>query len=86
MTSAGRHKKTLDLVTGITLYDFGYDMPLNNLVSITDRFGNQTTVDRDGNGVPVSITSPYGLVTTLTVDANNHLTQITHPDGKHLRF
>jgi RHS repeat-associated protein len=85
MSSTGRHKKTIDLNTGATVYDFVYDAD-DNLISITDRFGNQTTVNRDGSGVPVSITSPYGLVTTLAIDANNHLTRITHPDGNTYGF
>jgi len=80
MSSSGRHKKTIDLDTGVTLYAFGYDED-NNLVSITDRFGNETMIQRDGNGVPASITSPDGITTGLTIDANNHLTRITYPDG-----
>jgi len=80
MASSGRHKQTFDLDTGIVLYEFGYD-DNKNLVSITDRFGNQTTITRDGNGTPSAITSPDGITTTLTIDGNNHLTGITYPDG-----
>jgi RHS repeat-associated protein len=79
MNITGLHKSTIDLETGRTLTTFGYDMD-NRLISITDRFGNQTTIQRDGIGKPVSITSPDGLVTRLTVDGDNHLTAITYPD------
>ena len=35
------------------------------LASINDRFGNQTTIERDENGVPISITSPDGLTNNV---------------------
>ncbi len=85
MSSAGRHKKTIDLDTGVTLYEFGYNED-NELVSITDRFGSQTIVQRDGSGVPTAITSPDGITTSLTIDADNHLTRITYPDGSYYGF
>ena len=85
MSSAGRHKRTVDLDTGVTLYEFGCDED-NNLISITDHFGNQTIVDRDASGVPTAITSPDGLTTTLAIDASNHLTRITYLDGSSYSF
>jgi RHS repeat-associated protein len=85
MSDSGIHKKTIDLETGVVLYEYGYDAN-NNLISITDQFGNRTTINRDGNGVPTSITSPGGLTTQLTIDAANHLTRITYPDGSFYRF
>jgi RHS repeat-associated protein len=86
MTSgAGRHLKTIDLATGVALIEFGYDVD-NKLVSITDQFGNQTTIQRDADGDPTTIISPDGITTTLTIDANNHLTEITYPDGSHYDF
>ncbi|MBW1738671.1 MAG: hypothetical protein JRJ69_14260, partial [Deltaproteobacteria bacterium] len=80
-----QHLKTVDLDTGVVLYEFGYDEN-NNLIIITDQFGNRTTINRDGNNVPTSITSPDGLTTQLTIDANNHLTRITYPDGSFYVF
>jgi sugar lactone lactonase YvrE len=79
MSSAGLHKKTIDLDTGVVLREFGYNSS-NQLVSITDRFGNETVIERGPDGVPTAIVSPDGLRTGLTVDANNHLTRITYPD------
>jgi len=83
--AAGRHKKTIDIDTGVTLYKFGYNDE-NKLVSITDRFGNQSALVRDASGVPTAITSPDGLTTTLTIDENNHLTRITYPDSSYYNF
>ena len=84
-SSGGRHKMTIDLDTGRVLYTFGYDQT-SNLVSISDRFGNQTIIQRNGNGIPTSITSPDGITTTLSIDSNNHLTRITYPDGNFYSF
>ncbi len=80
MSSAGQHEKTVDLETGVTVLEFGYD-PDDNLISITDQFNNQTTIQRDPSGIPTSITSPDGLTTQLTIDGDNHLTRITYPGG-----
>ncbi|MBW1817714.1 MAG: hypothetical protein JRJ60_11210, partial [Deltaproteobacteria bacterium] len=85
MSGSGLHKTTFDLDTGLTLYSFDYDAE-NRLISITDRFGNETTIERGANGVPVSITSPDGVTTSLAIDANNHLTRITYPDGNYYSF
>ena len=85
MSSAGRHEKTIDLDTDVTLLEFGYD-PDDNLISITDQFSNQTTIQRDPNGVVTSITSPDGLTTQLTIDGDNHLTRITYPGGSYYDF
>jgi RHS repeat-associated protein len=85
MSNSGRHEKTIDIETGVTLRDFGYDNN-DNLISITDPFGNETTILRDANSVPTALTSPDGLTTQLTTDANHHLTRITYPDGSHYDF
>jgi RHS repeat-associated protein len=85
VSRAGRHKTTIDLETGVPLYSFGYDSE-GNLVSITDQFGNITTIQRDASGVPIAIISPDGITTTLTIDTNNHLTRITYPDGNFYGF
>ncbi|NQT70398.1 MAG: hypothetical protein HQ552_12545 [Desulfobacteraceae bacterium] len=85
MSDSGRHKTTIDLDTGIVLRGFGYD-PDDNLISITDQFGNQITIQRDGNGTPTAIISADGLTTELTIDGNSRLTQITYPDGNFYEF
>lgn len=85
MNSAGKHQKTIDLDTGIALRHFGYNQN-DELISITDQFGNQTTIQRDANGIPYCITSPDGIMTTLTVDSNDQLTRVTYPDGGYYGF
>ena len=85
LTASGRHEKTIDLDTGIALYEFGYDGK-RNLVSITDQFGNQTLIQRDGNGVPTAIISPDGITVILNIDSSNHLTRITYPDNSYYAF
>ncbi|MCD4743039.1 MAG: sugar-binding protein, partial [Desulfobacteraceae bacterium] len=83
MDSTSRHKKTINLDTGKTLYTFEYETfnDKKYLISITDQFDNQTTINRDIDGTPTSIVSPDGLETLLTIDTNNHLTSITNPDN-----
>lgn len=85
LSGSGRHKETRDLDTGVALYEFGYDEE-NRLASVTDPFGNQTVIERDGDGTPRAIVSPDGIVTALTIDPNNHLTRITYPDGSTYSF
>ena len=84
-TETGLHKRTIDLVTGKTLLTFGYSAD-DQLMSITDRFGNQTSIQRNGAGTPISITSPDGQVTSLTIDGSNHLTQVAYQDGSQYSF
>ena len=86
MSSFGRHLETVDLDTGVALRKFGYDEN-NNLISITDRFGRQITIERDAtNGVPTAIISPDGIRTALVVDVDNYLKQITNADGSFYKF
>jgi RHS repeat-associated protein len=85
LSGAGSHKTTIDLDIGRILYAFGYDED-NNLISITDRFGNKTTIQRNSGGGPTAIISPDGVTTSLTIDSNNHLTRITYPDGGAYNF
>ena len=85
MNKSGLHDATMDLDTGITLYKFSYDEN-QNLVSVIDQFGNQTTINRDSSGMPTSITSPDGLTIQLTIDTSKHLTRITYPDGSFYSF
>ena len=85
VSSSGLHTSTIDLATGKTLRDFGYDAN-NRLVSVADRFGNGTTIQRNSSGIPTSITSPDGQVIGLTVDTRNQLTRLTYPDGSFYSF
>jgi RHS repeat-associated protein len=73
----GRHLKTINTLTGATVYTFGYDSG-HLLATITDGDGNVTTVERDGNGNPTGILGPYGQRTTLTLNANGYLSSVTN--------
>jgi RHS repeat-associated protein len=85
MSGDGRHQKTTDIDTGITLYEFGHNKN-KELVLITDQFDNRITINRNSSGVPLAIISPDGITTGLTIDANNHLTRVTYPDNSFYSF
>jgi RHS repeat-associated protein len=76
--SAGRHLRTLDALTNVVLYSFGYDAA-GRLISVTDRSGNVTTIQRDVAGNPTAVVSPYGQRTALSLDANGYLSALTDP-------
>lgn len=88
MDKTGKHKKTIDLVTGKTLKTFEYELfnGENKLTSIIDQFGNIITINRDSEGKPNSIISHDGLETLLTVDSNNNLINIKSPDNSSYNF
>jgi RHS repeat-associated protein len=75
--SAGRHLRTLDAVTGLVNASFGYTVT-GQLATITDRFSNQVTINRDSNGLPTSIDSPYGQRTLLHLTGDGYLDEITN--------
>ncbi|HEX6290918.1 MAG TPA: SMP-30/gluconolactonase/LRE family protein [Herpetosiphonaceae bacterium] len=77
-TATGRHLRTRDALTGDILYRFDYDAA-GRLITITDRVGLQTRIERDADGTPEAIVGPYGHRTSLTLDANGWLTRITNP-------
>ena len=85
MSGTGLHKNTYDADTSVMLREFRYDLD-KNLISITDQFGNSSTILRDGSGQPTAIVSPDGVTSGLTIDASNHLTRITYPDGSFYGF
>jgi RHS repeat-associated protein len=81
----GRHLRTVDPVTGATLYTFLYDG--SNLVSgIQDRDGRLTKVERDSQGNAVAIVSPDGQRTTLLVGSDGYLQTVTDPAGEAVSF
>ncbi|NGX17041.1 PKD domain-containing protein [Wenzhouxiangella sp. XN24] len=80
----GVHLRTLDAMTGAIRYEFSYD-DAGRLVTITDAFGNETVVERDGTGMPVAIIAPYGQRTELFVGASGNLERVVAPDGREVR-
>ena len=81
----GKHTQTRDIYTKHILQSFSYDS--NALLeSITDRFGNVTTLIRDDNGVLTSIQAPLGQSTTITIDDNKDITHIAYEDSSSYNF
>lgn len=80
----GRHLTTRDAVTGVTLWNFGYDED-GRLTSMTDRNGRNTTIQRDSFGVAQSITSPDEIVTALEV-VDDKLESVTDEVGSTWEF
>jgi YD repeat-containing protein len=70
--SSGLHLKTVDFNSGDTLKAFGYG-EFGKLISITNHFGEVTTITRDSDGNPTEITAPNGQKTYLTVDEQGNL-------------
>lgn len=78
--SSGYHTQTLDGLTGATLLTIAYDS-FHRASTLTDAYGNVTTINRTLLGVPTSIVGPYGQTTTLTMNSNNDLASVTGPDS-----
>src|ERR1051326_6890880 len=78
--SQGRHQRTVDAVTGSTLYSLQYDSA-GRLSAIVDGYGNTTTIERDASGPPTAIVSPFGSRTTLSID-NGLLTSAANAAGE----
>lgn len=77
---SGRHERTVDAVTGVPLYVFGYD-PQGRLTSITDREGLVTTIERLPQGDPQAIVGPFGQRTLLQANGDGYLTTVQDPLG-----
>lgn len=76
----GRHLRTLDALTGVTVYTFGYDAA-KRLLSVTDRHDNVFRIERDAAGNPTALVAPFGQRTVLNLDANGYLSRLTDPAG-----
>jgi RHS repeat-associated protein len=82
--ASGLHLRTLNALTGATLYEFGYDAS-GHLSQVTQKTGgtdNVTTIEHDANGNPTSIVGPFGQRTVLAVDGNGFLASIANPAGE----
>jgi RHS repeat-associated protein len=77
--STGKHLSTRTPLKAVAKYTFSYSGDI--LTSITDRYGNVTTVNHT-SGNPTSITAPHGQVSAITVDGNGYLKDLTNPSSE----
>ena len=78
----GRHLRTVDAITGAVVYEFGYSAT-GRLTTITDGYGNVTTIQRDAAGNATAIVAPGGQQTTLTEDASGSSRVVRRPGRRH---
>jgi RHS repeat-associated protein len=84
-TYSGRHMRTLDALTGVVKYSFGYNSDYK-LMTITDVDSLVTHIERDANGKATAIISPYGVRTQLNLDSLGYLLQATNPASESNQF
>ncbi|MCI0536987.1 MAG: hypothetical protein L0Z50_17365 [Verrucomicrobiales bacterium] len=84
----GRHLRTLEALTGSTLFEFDYteDGQLAKVIQKTGGTDNVTTIEHDAAGNPTAIIGPYGQRTTLGVDANGFLARFSNPADEQAQF
>jgi RHS repeat-associated protein len=78
---SGRHRRTLDGLTGAVRHAFTDDSE-GRLTAITDGDNRVTTIERDATGTPSAIVGPDGQRTSLTLDTDGFLATITNPVGE----
>ncbi|MBK8939706.1 MAG: hypothetical protein IPM79_19315 [Polyangiaceae bacterium] len=76
----GRHLQTFDADTGVVTLTITHDDE-GRLLSLTDRDGLVTSIERDAAGTPLEIVGPYGHRTNLGLDDNGTLNRIEDPEG-----
>lgn len=83
-SSAGQHLATLDAFTGTPRLTFEYAN--GQLVEVTDADGNQTVIERAGDGTPLAIVAPFGQRTQLTLGTDGYLAAVANPASESTRF
>jgi RHS repeat-associated protein len=81
----GRHLETRDALTGVTLLSFVYGEH-GRIVSVLDREGLPTHLERDARGLVRAIVGPYGQRTALFYDENDQLERIEDPLQRQVSF
>lgn len=74
----GRHKNTINALTGSIIYTFAYNEQ-GGLLEVKDAFGNAARIERDGQGNPTAIIASGGQKTYLEVNRNGYLSKISCP-------
>jgi RHS repeat-associated protein len=83
--ATGRILYNTSAFSGAVMRAFSYDDD-GRLLSISDRSGNLTRIERDAQGKPTAIVAPGDQRTTLEVDSSGELTSITNPAGETYRM
>jgi RHS repeat-associated protein len=81
----GRILQNVSALSGASLREFSYDND-GRLLSISDRSGNLTQIERDAQGKPTAIMAPGGQRTILEVDSSGELISITNPADETYRM
>ncbi|WP_353572692.1 RHS repeat-associated core domain-containing protein [Candidatus Albibeggiatoa sp. nov. BB20] len=79
-SASGHHLRTLDSITGQTIYTFSYS-PEGYLTSIEDLDGDITHIERNGK-LPLAIIAPDGQRTILSVNENGYLDSVINPEDE----
>ncbi|MCU7835371.1 MAG: hypothetical protein KZQ83_08960 [gamma proteobacterium symbiont of Taylorina sp.] len=75
-----QHEKTIDLLTGVTDYEFIHEN--GKLTEIHDRHGNVTQIVRTGEQAPHAIIAPNGKQTEIHYNADKQVSQIRYDSGE----
>ena len=81
----GRHLRTMDTVTGQAVYTFEYDES-GHLERVMDLDGDETVIERDGDGLPRAIVGPDGGRTEFKTDDQGNISEIVNPAGEVQKF
>jgi len=82
----GRHLKTVDSLSGHTLFSFDYDFA-GRLAAMHDGNGRVTKISRDAtSGRATAITSPDGLTSELQYASAGWLASVKNPAGEAQQF
>jgi len=81
----GQLQSIRDLYTKEPKNTFGYDN-MGRLVTLTDIYGQISTIERDGNGTVTAIIAPRGQRTLLSVDGNGDLLEVQYEDTSSYAF
>ena len=76
----GHHLRTVDTLTGVSLWRFEYDASWR-LVRAIDEHDQVTTIERDGDGAPHAVVAPGGQRTALELDGDGQLAAVETPLG-----
>jgi RHS repeat-associated protein len=83
--AAGRHRRTLNALTGAALYTFVYDAA-GRLEAVRDGDGMTTRFERDAAGTLSGVVGPFGQRTAVAVDGNGFLSRIENAAGEAVRL